>query len=134
MDQVVVSKDQAAEEVEKWLNFKKVSTTQREEHAEFIKALAEYISVGILVLNEDHTFTHTLQFPIGTGDAITSLTYKARINPKILKPYLSAVKSGDSSGLIWAHICALTGQNSGVIIELDQEDIKIARAITVFFV
>jgi len=129
-----VSKEQAVLEVEKWLDAKKISASQREEHSEFIKALAEYISEGDLTLNEDNTFTHTLKWPIGLGESITELVYKFRLNPKQLKPYLSGVKAGDGNAMIYAHICALTGQNSGIITELDQEDIKIARSVAVFFV
>lgn len=130
----VVSKEKAEEEVQSWLDFKKVSDSDREEHADYIKALANYISCGDLVLNEDKSFTHKLKFPIGVGEAITHLTYKSRMNSQQLKPYLSGVKTGDSNGLINAHICALSGENAGVIGALDKEDIKIARAIVVFFV
>jgi uncharacterized protein YeaC (DUF1315 family) len=129
-----VSKEQAAIEVDKWLDAKKISASQREEHADFVKALAEYISEGNLQLNDDNTFTHTLKWPIGLSEDITELIYKFRLNPKQLKPYLSGVKAGDGNAMIYAHICALTSQNSGIITELDQEDIKIARSIAVFFV
>ena len=129
-----VSKEQAIKEVDKWLDAKKISASQREEHADFIKAIAEYISDGDLVLNEDNTFTHALKWPIGVNESIDKLEYKFRLNPKQLKPYLSGVRAGDGNAMIYAHICALTSQNSGIITELDQEDIKIARSIAVFFV
>lgn len=129
-----VSKEQAGKEVDRWLDAKKVSASQREEHAEFIKALSEYISEGDLTLNEDNTFTHTLKWPIGLNESIDKLDYKFRLNPKQLKPYLSGIKAGDGNAMIYAHICALTSQGAGIITELDQEDIKIARSIAVFFV
>lgn len=129
-----VSKEQALKEVENWLNYKKVSSNQRTEHTDHIEALADYISSGVLILEEDFGFTHKLLFPIGIGESITELKYKARMNPKILKPYLSGVKSTDANGMLYAHIGALTGQSTGIITELDQEDMKVSRSIAVFFV
>lgn len=129
----LVSDEQAREEIEAWLDYKKIDDSQREDQESTIKALISYVKSGHLVLNEDKTFTHNLKFELESA-GIKELTYKARITEREITQKLHGVKADDGDGRLAAHIAALTGQVIGIVRALDKEDFKIARSIALFFV
>lgn len=128
-----VSRDVAQQEVESWLDKKKVLQTTRETNDNDINTLVGAITEGVLTLNDKGEFEHTLQHPFGEEESVTGLVYKNRLNDRMLRPYLVGVKPTDADARITAYICALTGQARGIIDQLDTIDKKIAMSITVFF-
>jgi hypothetical protein len=121
----------ARQEVEAWLDEKKVSPTKRQNFDDHIDTLATAVLDGWLSRNKDGQFVQTLKFPVGE---VKELTYKKRLQKKELKPYIKGVKQGDADGRMTAYICALTHQVSGIIDGLDSEDQEISNSIAVFFV
>lgn len=130
----LVSDEMAREEVESWLDYKKIDDAQREEMEATVKSLVGYVKSGDLYLNEDKSFTHTLKFPIGETEKTTELKYKARITEREITQKLHGIKADDADGRLAAHIAALTGQVMGIVRGMDKEDFKIARSIALFFV
>ena len=128
-----VTKEVALKEVNKWLDFKKVSEKKREENDDAIESLADAIVEGVLVLKSDKRFVQTLLFPIGDEGAIKTLTYKPRIKMSEVEARSQKVKPGDTQGIIRGYICALTEQAAAIIKELDTEDNRISRSIATFF-
>lgn len=128
-----VSKEIALNEVNNWLDFKKVSEKKREGYKENIETLADFISDGVLSLQEN-VFTQQLNFAVGDGGTITKLEYKPRLNMKVVNEQLQGVKATDADGRIVAYIAALTGQPKNIVKLLDTEDYAVAQAIALFFV
>ena len=140
MKKAKVSLSQAREEVESWLDYKKIRDSQREENQDNIEALVEWISEGVLSYDQSSgVFTHRLQFPLkndgeGGGNFLEELTYKPRIRVKDTKPHMKGVKSSDADGRVMAYLSAITNQNRSILENLDYSDYSIATNIVVFFV
>jgi hypothetical protein len=83
-----------------------------------------------------NVFSHKLCIPIESDGVVTvtDLTYRGRLNDKLLNPYTKGIAAGDAFGRLDAIICALTDKPRGIINALDSIDKKIATAIAVFFI
>jgi hypothetical protein len=128
-----VTRDQATLEVTSWLDKKKVYEATRESQKDSIELLIEAMVNGDLILDDKFQFTHKLLFPDAVGNEINELTYKTRLNDKMLKPYLNGVKANDAEGRLTAYVSALTSQPKSVLESLDSGDKKIMLSIAVFF-
>jgi hypothetical protein len=128
-----VSIDVATEEVNKWLDYKKVNEKKREAYKDNIDALVQGVCDGILILNEDNTFTHNLQFPIEGEMPIHKLDYKPRLKMSTVHNHLQGVKPSDGDGRVCAYIAALTSKPKAVVKDLDTEDYSIGQSIAIFF-
>lgn len=132
-----VSMDVAQEEVNKWLDYKKVGDKQRESQQDMIDLLQDAICEGLLTLDPEKYFFHqTLKLPIqddNGNDILSEIKYRPRINEHQLTPFLKGVKATDIKGMITAYVAALSSQNNGMIKRLDTEDRRIADAIAIFF-
>lgn len=126
-----VSREIAEQEVTKWMDSKRMKSKKRESNAESVENLVDAISDGYLALDEEtNVFTLKLSFPI---DGVTDLKFKPRLTVAEAHKRLERVKPTDVDARIMAYICALTGQNSGVIGALDTDDYGICQSIAVFF-
>lgn len=123
----------AAAEVEKWLDFKKVSASKREKLKENIDALAEAISTGVLILTEKNEWKQMLNFPLEGESVITEMIYKPRLNVAQVSDKLKGVNSKDLKGFLAAYVSALTDQPMALCKKLDTEDNSLAENIAVFF-
>lgn len=131
----VVPIETAQEEVDKWLDHKKVSQGKREKQKPHIEVLVDAICDGTLTLNSDFSFSHLLKFPIGEGaDAVKEIKYKPRISHGEVHVYLQKCKSDDAHGQVLAYIQALTKQPKELLTRLDSEDHAIAQGFAVFFI
>ena len=129
-----VTREIAQAEVEKWLDFKKVSTAKRESYKENVETLVTAIMEGVLVLNEStFEWEQTLKFPTSGEAPITKLCYKPRLKIAAIHAQLQNVKTSDADGRICAYISALTGQIKPVIKDLDTEDYATGQSISIFF-
>lgn len=129
-----VTREIATKEVNSWLNSKKVLNSQRESNEENVDLLIEAVMEGILIFDDKtNIIKHKLNFPLGDAEDIKELTYKHRLNDRMLEPYLKGLKPNDGDGRLAAHICALTEKPRGIIRNMDSVDKKISVAIAVFF-
>lgn len=129
----VITKAAAQEEIDAWLDSKKVFQGKRESSKDHLEILIEAMSVGCLVLKEGK-FVQTLLAPVGKDGEIKTLQYADRINRRMVAPHLQNVKASDGDGRILAYMAALTGQPKNILDKLDSEDQRIADSIVVFFV
>lgn len=127
-----VLREVAEQEVQSWLDYKKVSDSRREEKAEQIKALVNAIADGQVILNEDYTLTQVLLSEVGVEVKIKELTFKARLSGAQIQTYLQGVKPTDIDGRLYGYIAALTGQPKEVVRNLDTEDLTVAQNIAFF--
>lgn len=124
----------AMKEVEKWLDFKKVSLKKREEYENNIESLAEAISMGDVVLEADtHVLIQKLKFPLGKDGTVKELKFQPRLDVDTLHINLEGLKATNGDGRLLAHVCALTGQTKGVCKKLDTEDYGLSKGIASFF-
>lgn len=126
--------DKAMEEVEQWLDSKRVREKKRDLYAENIEELAEAISAGDLRTDDQGRFVQKLAFPIGEGEKqFTELTYKTRVPVGKFHVHLKGVKADDVDGRIMAYVAGLTDAGKGIISQMDGVDYEISKAIAVFF-
>lgn len=130
-----ISPEQAQREISTWLDKKKIMESQRAEYKSSIAILADAVSQGVLVVDEEsNELIHNLLFPIGDDKIIiTTITYKPRLNDLMLRPYIKNVDAGDADGRLIAYLAALTSQSKKLLEHLDTVDKRIANAIVVFF-
>jgi len=130
--ETAVSKEVAIEEVNKWLDYKKVSLKRREAAKDYIESLAQGIEDGVLSL-DDKTFELTQKLNFTLGENTNELVFKPRLTVGTIQRRLSAVKSGDGDSRVLAYVCALTGIATALASNLDTEDYAIASTIAYFF-
>jgi hypothetical protein len=130
-----VNEQVAKQEVEQWLDAKKIPTQRRKEYEDGIETLISAVCEGTLSLDsETHHWKHKLSFPIGSEVEITELDYKPRLTVKEMRRKTKALKSAiDVDGRLVAIISALTDQPTGVIDSLESSDYSTAKAIALFF-
>ncbi len=132
-----ISREQATNEVNDWLNYKKINERKREAYVESIETLIDGIESGSLSINEEKTFIQVLNFPIGTDGtdtlAVKTLEFKPRLKLSTVHLHLQGVKSTDADGRLIAYVAALTSKPKDLIKAMDTEDFSIGQAIAIFF-
>lgn len=137
MDKPKISREQAESEITAWLDQKKVFQSTREGDAgkQNIEEMIGFVMQGILEVNDDGTLKHNLVFPLGDTSSIRDLTYKQRLNDKMVNPYLKGVSPSDAFGVFLAYAAAATDQPKNVLNALDSgTDRKVMQAIVFFFI
>jgi len=126
----------AEEQIEKWIDFKRVKKSIRKRNEEQEKILIEAIEYGDLNIEDDMSLTYTLLEPVKTkeGDImLDKLTFMPRIRKEQLNRKYSGIKTTDADGRLLATIAALTEKNTGLIGKLYTEDISVCESIAVYF-
>lgn len=126
----VLSEELARKEVDKWLDFRKVSDEKRSILVGSITNLVLGLMTGDLILNEDFSLTQKLKWAIGE---VAELKYKARLPMGEVRPRLLLVKKEDALGESMAYAAALTGQPFDLITKIDSEDYRLLDHISFFF-
>lgn len=130
-----ISEEIARQEVDKWLDYKRVSEEKRADNEAAINGIVAAVANGSLIISDQgHEITHVLMFPIGTNEDVKELTYKARLSLKERNKRTKGVKPTDTGDYIAAIIAALAGDNKAVIEEMDTEDYNIVQNIALFFI
>ena len=131
----MIDRETAEQEVNAWLEAKKVFPSTIEDNKDSIEILIESIMYGILTFEKgDNSFKHQLLFPLGEdGAMVTELKYIHRVNDKILQRFMKGVAAKDADGRLNATIAALTNTARGIIEGLDTMDKKVSNAIAIFF-
>ena len=129
-----VSKEVAVDAVESWMDHKRVKNSKRESSQDAIETLTNGFEDGILVLDdESFEVTMELNFPIGMEGNVKHLVFKPRLQMKTIHKHLKGKKATEADARILAYVCALTGQPSTVIQEMDTEDYSICQSFATFF-
>ena len=128
-----LSPEVAMQEIEKWLDHKKVSASKRESNEEAINELAEEISAGNLILDASFNLEYSLKSPIISEEATKKLVFKPRLKIGTVYSHLQGVKPTDADGRLFAYAAALTSNPKEVIKNLDIDDWNIVKAVVVFF-
>lgn len=128
-----VSKSVAIDDINRWLDAKRIREKKREQNKDLIDVLVEAVEDGILIVQEDNSLTMDLAFGIGEGESIKKLTFKPRLRIDEVKPHLERVKSSDGDGRLMAYVTALTGQPTKLIYSMDTSDQSLATSIALFF-
>lgn len=128
-----VSLEKATQEIEAWLNDKKIMPAQKEKYKDNIDILIEAIQYGCLEKCEDFSLKQILLHPVGTDGGITEIKYKNRLNDLMLRPYVKNVDADDADGRMTAFMAALSTQPKNVLMSMDGTDKRIAISIVVFF-
>lgn len=134
-----ITLEAANEEIESWLDFKKISAQKRKSLSDQIETLIEAMCDGSLVLekgdeSESFVFTQSLKFPFGKDEKITELKFKSRMGIATIHLHLKDVKSTDADGRLLAHVAALTSQNKEILKNMDTVDYSTSSAIAMFFI
>jgi len=130
----MIPKELAEKEIQKWLDFKKVSQTKRKDKKDAINVLVNAITDGNLVLTDNLLLEQTLNFPLGKDTKITKLVYKNRLSVAEIQQETSNMASTDVYAMIGAYIACLTEQPKAIVFLLDTEDYSIAQSIASFFI
>ena len=138
MKKSVIPRDVAEEEVQKWLDYKRISINEDdEEDVAKEKSLVKYFMDGSLCLNHDNfTITQKLKFPLSDEDgevALAEIVYQPRLNRSHLNAKMKGVKASDVDGRLVGYTAALSGQPKGMLGKLDTEDNKVAQSVVMFF-
>lgn len=131
MDKINV--ETAQQDVEKWLELKKIGSAKRQSMKDSIESLVDGIRDGILSIKDTGEIQQTLKFPLGEDEAVKTLVFKPRISIKEVKPYLKEVRSSDVDGRLSAYVAALTNTSKDIIEKMDSEDSGVSNSIAVFF-
>lgn len=129
----VVARDVASKDIEKWLDYKKVSDRKRTANKESIEVLIDAVEDGILVLNEDYTLTHKLKFPIENEIPVTELVYIPRLKVSTVHNKLKGISATSPDERVLAYASALTGKVTNIIKDLETEDYSLVQSVVLFF-
>lgn len=135
MNTQVMTPAAAQDELEAWLDWRKILPSQKEAYKDDIEKLADAMTLGLVSIDEEKKIHVKLRFPVGEEgpDQLKELVCKARINDFDLQPYLKNVKAADGDGRILAYKAALTGVMKAQIQRLDSVDQGIMNSVVVFF-
>jgi hypothetical protein len=128
-DEQVMPHKKATEDINTWLDGKKITPTEREAKKDDIERIVARIMDGTVTIDSStRVITHKLLFPL---ERVTEIKYQPRLDGATLNPLLKHVDMNMS--MYSAYGAALTGQPLGVINKLDSEDLKVVKAISGFF-
>lgn len=127
-----ITKEIATEEVNGWLDYKRVRPSKRQEKEDHVQGMIECVEDGIFVINEDFTITFNVLWPEEIGN-IKTLTFKPRISDREIDNYYKRLDKKSTTSFILARKAALTGINTTILMNMDTEDSTIADHITAFF-
>lgn len=131
----VVAREAATEEVNAWLNHKRMPQWRRDQKADAIESLINCVMDGSVTIDKDKNFelTQHLIWEVGEEAKISKLVWKAVSIVARLKSHMKGVESADFTGNCIAQCCAQTGQPKAVIENLNDQDLANLKAIAVFF-
>jgi len=133
-DSPKTAEDIATEEMQMWLDHKRMSEAKREELKDNQETLIAEMAEGWLRLDQDTMeLKQKLRFPLGESEDIKELHYRPRIKMGDLRPYLKNVGIQDIDERLYAYAACLSGKTKGVIRGMDPEDYRVAQAIAAFF-
>lgn len=129
-----VSLDVAEQEIESWLDHKKIRAKKREANADQIEVLVEAVQDGSLTFDEESgKLIQILSEPLGNNEHRDKLSFKPRLKIGDLHRHTKGVQAGDGDGRLLAYISALTDEPKALIQDMDSTDYSISASIAIFF-
>jgi len=129
-----INRETAVEDINRWLDARRVKDRKRETFKEQIDVLVDAVMDGLLVVRkEDNHLVHTIEFPAKTEAPIKTLEYKLRITVAELHAAQAAETNVTSNTTFYAYIQALTGVVKQTLLKFDSSDYNICQAVAVFF-
>ena len=134
MKNAVMPLEQAVNEINGWLDYKRIEESDRATYSEQINKLADKIAKGVLSIDQDKIMTMCLAFPVEVaGTPVETIAIKPRVTTKEVKDKSMNVRAGDADGRLLAYVAASTGLQQQVIDKLDMLDFNLLNIIMVFF-
>jgi hypothetical protein len=130
-----VTEEIAEQDVNRWLDTKKISEDKRQSLKETIKDMIGYVKEGNLIISNDGKITQILNFEIGEEEKVSEFQYQNRISVDDIHKRMtgSQIKAGDADGRIRIYVSALTRKPYALIGKLDSTDWSVASTIASFF-
>ena len=126
-----VNRSVAEQEVQQWLDYKKVRQRKREANKDTIESMIDCFEDGILVLDHE---THEIRQIIQTENfAKKEIIFKPRLKVGEIHNKLKNVGPSEIDKRVLMYISALTGELPGLLKDLETEDYGIASNIVTFF-
>lgn len=129
MKERIMSPEMAAEEFDKWAEYKKIDQYTINENQDERNFIINAFETGRLKLNEDFSIVQKLKFPV--NDRLTELKYKARLTVREMQSIDKTKDKGVSSMVALASV--LTDESSGLIRNLDAADFGLMRSLVTYF-
>lgn len=127
----VMTSEIAKNDLNAWLDAKRIKSKDREAKADQIEQLLEAMEDGALVLDpETNNLIYTLNFEVA-GKKV--LTFKPRVTVSELNDKLRGVDGTKPNEMLVAYIAATTELSLGIIKKIDLSDYKIGQAVCMFF-
>lgn len=131
--EVVMTAEVALTEVEKWLDYKKISAVKKLACATNILRIVDAMCMGALVMDPTTMIiTQKLKFPFGLEAKVDELKFKPRITVDDIQSRLGSV-GNTGVDRVRAYIAAATGEDVNVLGKMDTEDNHLAGDLVVFF-
>ncbi len=130
-----VNQEVAQEDVNEWLDAKRIPNHKRESNENLIEDLVQNVVNGVLIVSKEK-IVHNLMVPLENGEGevtITQLEYKTRMTVEEYHNSQKGVKTGDVNGMLLGIVSGLTNQNKGVLKKMDTGDWGICSTIATFF-
>jgi len=129
---MIVDRETAESDVNRWLNNKNIKPVKREgKYKELIKNLVDYVCEGDIIIDNECYIIQTLSVPFENEKPLKEFKYKSRI--KIEEVRVDTSINNDAFAFTYAYVAALTGLPVGLVKKMDSEDFKVAQTITGFF-
>lgn len=132
----MINEETAKQEIERWLDMKRVKKSTRETHKHSIKSMIEAVSDGTLVVNEDGTLVQTLDFPLTSENGnvdLDKLTFQLRLQHGVVKAANKGTNPSDVDERLMSYVFALTGVPKSKLNKLESTDMSFAMMIAGFF-
>lgn len=126
----VLNRELAEQEVNKWLDSKRVRATVRRENKDNIEAIIDGFEDGLLILSEEtNAIKQTLIFPTG---ALKEIIIQPRLK---VSERIDRLKNAgnDADSRVVAILAALSGNMTEALKGMDADDLAVSRNITAFF-
>ncbi len=130
---MLIEKEAAEKEVREWLKKIRISAKVIELRAPFIELLAESVSEGLIVLNDDGTVTQLLINKM--GDSTKEVKYDPRYEIGKYHANTKDVALDDGTGKVIAILATLSNPTlpKAFFAKMSREDFAVADKLTVFF-
>ena len=126
-----MSREVALNEVEKWMDIRRVRPTKRRNQSEAIEVLADAFIDGSLVLDDETgELTFNLAFPVKSKEKIV---FKPRVKVTEVNRYAEQNRKITGQSIVMNYLCASTGLMVAEAGDIDSEDYGIVQAIVGFY-
>ena len=142
MQEELITPEVAQQDIDKWLDYKKIGQHKRELLKEAIDTIYDALVSGELTIKEDFTILYRLKFPVSSAVAgsdepskeLKELSFKPRLNGEQLEARLKHMKATDTASRVRAYIQALTNAPEVLLKKLDTSDLDVCQSIAGFFI